>query len=275
MAKKGHWSRDRDARRAARESGLKDDEFEVVKGPKGFTYRKKVKYVEVKEAKLHGIEKDLDSDVDKEQMTHTELGGCCSEHPTPNQILGQAKMSTTPPLVLEEAVALGGQHTEVHHIEPEIVENISSLPQALENEMKEEGLDPDKEELQEKPIFSEKEQENIRAGAEASRQAEEYRQTHNERGEKLPPGTFNPGTLPPRVRIPRIHKSTVENPSKLVWEIAEQMTVANPKVRRKEIIEKCVASGIAYYTARTQYQVWLAIKRDSAAHAAQANGETP
>lgn len=54
----------------------------------------------------------------------------------------------------------------------------------------------------------------------------------------------------------RLRMSTIEAPSKRVWEIAEQMKAENPNVRRKDVIAACVEQGIAYYTARTQYQLW-------------------
>jgi hypothetical protein len=56
----------------------------------------------------------------------------------------------------------------------------------------------------------------------------------------------------------RIHKSTgVEKPTKLVWEIADSM----PGAKRKDVLAALEAKGIAYYTARTQYQKWLVNKR--------------
>lgn len=45
-------------------------------------------------------------------------------------------------------------------------------------------------------------------------------------------------------------ESTASNPCKMVWEIAEKMQGA----KRKDIIQACVDAGIAYNTARTQYQ---------------------
>lgn len=51
-------------------------------------------------------------------------------------------------------------------------------------------------------------------------------------------------------------KSTAETPTKLVHAIAEMMHKENPKVRRKDVIAECVKQGIAFYTARTQYQQW-------------------
>lgn len=58
-----------------------------------------------------------------------------------------------------------------------------------------------------------------------------------------------------------LRKSTIESPSKRVWEIADQMKAANPNVRRKDVIAACVEQGIAYYTARTQYQLWFKANR--------------
>ncbi|MEV2063535.1 hypothetical protein ABZQ88_10320 [Pseudomonas aeruginosa] len=46
--------------------------------------------------------------------------------------------------------------------------------------------------------------------------------------------------------------STVESPVKRVWVIADSM----PEVKRKDVIAACVAEGIAFFTARTQYQKW-------------------
>jgi len=63
--------------------------------------------------------------------------------------------------------------------------------------------------------------------------------------------------------VVRLRKSTIESPSKRVWEIAEQMKAANPNVRRKDVIAACVEQGIAYYTARTQYQLWFKASRAS------------
>ena|SRR5690554_194997 len=59
------------------------------------------------------------------------------------------------------------------------------------------------------------------------------------------------------------HKSDpdIERPTKLVWHIADEMSAANPQVRRKDVIAECVRRGIAFYTARTQYQQWLAAKK--------------
>lgn len=64
------------------------------------------------------------------------------------------------------------------------------------------------------------------------------------------------GKAKPEVR----HKSDIERPTKAVWHIADEMSAADPQVRRKDVIAECVRRGIAFYTARTQYQQWLAAK---------------
>ena len=49
-------------------------------------------------------------------------------------------------------------------------------------------------------------------------------------------------------------KSQIAKPVSKVWAIASQM----PGARRKDVVEAAVAQGIAFYTARTQYQAWHA-----------------
>ena len=55
-------------------------------------------------------------------------------------------------------------------------------------------------------------------------------------------------------------KSEVKKPCSLVWEIAEESReyaiATETKLSRKDVIEKCVKAGVAYNTARTQYQLW-------------------
>lgn len=55
--------------------------------------------------------------------------------------------------------------------------------------------------------------------------------------------------------------SSCELPTKKVWHIADSM----PNAKRKEVIEECVRQGIAYGTARTQYQHWFKTTNDSKA----------
>ena len=54
--------------------------------------------------------------------------------------------------------------------------------------------------------------------------------------------------------LPR--ESVIDNPVKMVWEIADRLWGQ----RRKDIIEECVRLGIAYNTARTQYQAFYKVK---------------
>lgn len=66
------------------------------------------------------------------------------------------------------------------------------------------------------------------------------------------------------------HQSEIESPTKSVWEIADQMFAADPTIARKTIVETCVRQGIAYYTARTQVQLWRTARLESEANAAKA-----
>lgn len=59
------------------------------------------------------------------------------------------------------------------------------------------------------------------------------------------------GALRPRI-------STTEKPTKKVWTIADSM----PGAKRKDVIAECVRQGIAYGTARTQYQHWFKCVND-------------
>lgn len=68
----------------------------------------------------------------------------------------------------------------------------------------------------------------------------------------------------PKRKIEITNHSTIERPTKTVWHIADEMSAANPQVRRKDVIAECVRRGIAFYTARTQYQQWLATKNGTA-----------
>lgn len=62
-----------------------------------------------------------------------------------------------------------------------------------------------------------------------------------------------------------LHVSAMVGACALVWDIAEQMLKANPSVKRKEILEACTKKGIAYYTARTQYQKYREAAANDAA----------
>lgn len=55
--------------------------------------------------------------------------------------------------------------------------------------------------------------------------------------------------------------SEVDSPVALVWTIADEMFAraaknGDPKPRRKDVVAACQEQGVAYYTARTQYQSW-------------------
>lgn len=55
------------------------------------------------------------------------------------------------------------------------------------------------------------------------------------------------------------NKSEVESPCWLVWDTADKMKGS----RRKDVIAACVEKGVAFYTARTQYQLWLTANRNA------------
>lgn len=69
----------------------------------------------------------------------------------------------------------------------------------------------------------------------------------------------------PKESKPR-NKSTVASPVGRVWAIADSM----PGAKRKDIVAACVEQGIAFFTARTQYQKWNQARR---AETAQADGQ--
>lgn len=54
--------------------------------------------------------------------------------------------------------------------------------------------------------------------------------------------------------VPMLHQSEILRPCKTVWAIADGMKGKS----RAEIIAACVHKGIAFYTARTQYQQYRA-----------------
>ena len=70
----------------------------------------------------------------------------------------------------------------------------------------------------------------------------------------------------PKRKIAVTNRSTIIRPTKTVWHIASTMADANPDVTRKQVLEECARRGIAFYTARTQYQLWRAAMKDSSAN---------
>lgn len=65
--------------------------------------------------------------------------------------------------------------------------------------------------------------------------------------------------------IPVTHESVIVRPCKKVWHIADSM----PGAKRKDVLAACVKAGIAYYTARTQYQQWAQVQKEMAARVSQ------
>lgn len=65
-------------------------------------------------------------------------------------------------------------------------------------------------------------------------------------------------------KIEIVHESIVERPCKMVMQIADEMLITHPDAKRKDILAACVDRGIAYYTARTQYQSWLQVRKEMA-----------
>lgn len=69
-------------------------------------------------------------------------------------------------------------------------------------------------------------------------------------------------TEPPARKTAYIHgASSMKGVCRLVHETASQMVAENPQVTRKEVIAACMAKGVAFGTARTQYQAWKSSKK--------------
>jgi hypothetical protein len=56
-----------------------------------------------------------------------------------------------------------------------------------------------------------------------------------------------------------------------VWEIADQFKKANDGAlpKRGDVLAECDRQGIAYYTARTQYQLWRTTQKEMEERAAK------
>lgn len=88
---------------------------------------------------------------------------------------------------------------------------------------------------------------------------------HDFGGKKAPRTRRDPNNLMQTIQVSeKTHASTVEKPCKLVWDIAERMFAANPDTKRKDVLKAAEEAGVAFYTARTQYQQWLAATKASA-----------
>jgi hypothetical protein len=57
----------------------------------------------------------------------------------------------------------------------------------------------------------------------------------------------------------RCHISTIENPVAVMWDICEKMK----NKRRRDVLKAAAEAGIAFWTARTQYQLWMTASRNS------------
>lgn len=71
---------------------------------------------------------------------------------------------------------------------------------------------------------------------------------------------IEPEVKPVAEEVGILRVSVVGSPCQLVWQVAEAMEGS----KRKDIIAACVEKGIAYYTARTQYQRYREAVRDQA-----------
>src|SRR5690606_34520288 len=69
-------------------------------------------------------------------------------------------------------------------------------------------------------------------------------------------GNAKPGEAMKGERTPGREKSEIQSPTKLVWQIADEMAGAD----RKEVIAACVAKGVHPSTASTQYYRWSKAK---------------
>lgn len=72
------------------------------------------------------------------------------------------------------------------------------------------------------------------------------------------------GTAKAKKEVAHVNVSTIQNPTKAVWHIADEMKAANPEARRRDVIAECIARGIANFTARTQYQQWFQVQKEMA-----------
>lgn len=50
--------------------------------------------------------------------------------------------------------------------------------------------------------------------------------------------------------------SKVPGACRIVWDITEQVLADNPRAKRRDILKLCTDQGIAYFTARNQYQLY-------------------
>lgn len=241
------------AARAAREDGLKDDQFEVVPNGKEWSYKTKGN---------KSMKDQLDKHLEKEKSDAKEAKkrAPVGERPTPGH------PASDPPTTLQE-----------------VAENIPPLvmPPELKAELTPAPVKPPRQLTPDEQYRLDMAEANERKRAEAAKPKSEPTTTSVLPPEKVLPA---PGPAPrvmkvvPQSQMPqknRLHKSQIESPTKTVWAVADEMFEKNPSTTRKQVIEECTKRGIAYFTARTQYQQWLSARRESEENARKANGKKP
>jgi len=58
-----------------------------------------------------------------------------------------------------------------------------------------------------------------------------------------------------------LRKSAIESPCQFVWQTCEDMKLGQTDgARRKDVLKACTEAGVAFYTARTQIQLWKKAK---------------
>ena len=69
----------------------------------------------------------------------------------------------------------------------------------------------------------------------------------------IEPVTITKETKKAKKKTKRVYEnsSSAPSPCSLVWSIAEEM---GTEAKRKDVLARCVEEGVAFYTARTQYQ---------------------
>lgn len=92
--------------------------------------------------------------------------------------------------------------------------------------------------------FAPHERAQIQMAAEDSAHEADKAASENHRGEQIRPLTD------------RLKKSIIAGPSKTVWDIADKMKLNHPELGKKDVLAECMRLGIAFNTARTQYQLW-------------------
>lgn len=262
-----HYPQEADAKQAAKLAGLTEEQFEVVSGPKGFTYRKRKLYKKVEKAKLHVGPEPLPDPVPIPGFVPGTIivpsESLPEAPPKPDLTQKSAEIEEVVTLTAEKRICPECKVPVDTFISGDVLRYIEHTDTRVSSRswicnMSEEEVVAVVETGISVAEFKPHEIAQIQNAAQSSAADEIYRQTHNERGEKTSDA------------LPHLKKSIIPNPSKTVWVIADEMITINPSVTRKEVIERCIGSGIAFYTARTQYQQWRQARKESIDHAAHA-----